>query len=485
MSPFAQLQPELVWKHFEALTRVRRPSGEEEQAVAYVKQWAQERGYGLDEDEVGNLIVRVPASKGRESASPVIIQGHLDMVCERDSDSPNDAFEGRLEIVREEDWITAVGTTLGADNGIGVAAGMAAADDPSVQHPVLELLMTIDEETGMTGARGLDASGLQGRMMLNLDSEDDELLFVGCAGGMDTRYSMPFERETPATGSVALRVTVSGLKGGHSGLDIARNRMNAIHALARALRRGGEAADFALSHFEGGKMRNAIPREAMAVVHVAQDRVDAFSIGLQTAADELREQFSGIDEGLEITVEATESSSGVFTGDSTPRLLAFLQAIPSGVISMSQDIAGLVESSTNLGVVRTQDEEIEAVSCSRSSVAPALRMILGQLESIAGLAGVEAKPHGGYPGWKPNLESRALATVKDAYQRLFEEEPAVTAIHAGLECGLIGERVPGMDMVSFGPAIRGAHSPDERVSIPSVQKFYRLLGTVLDDLSKD
>ena len=484
MSPLAELDPKLVWKHFEALTQVRRPSGQEQEAVAYVKNWAQEKGFDWVEDGVGNLVVRVPARKGCDAAPTVVLQGHLDMVCERDSDSPNDAFEGRLEVVREGDWITAAGTTLGADNGIGVAAGMAAAEDPAFTHGPLELLMTIDEETGMTGARGLDTSGLKGRTMLNLDSEDDDLLFVGCAGGMDTRYRMPFTRIPAAAGSAALRVSVAGLKGGHSGLDIVRNRLNAIQALARVLQRGGEAVDFELVDFEGGKMRNAIPREAMAVVRIPASREDAFGLAIQTAADEMRAQFAGIDDGLVVTVEECEAGEEVLAAVDTERLLAFLRAIPSGVIAMSQDIEGLVETSTNLGVVGIEGDVVEAVSCTRSSVAPALRMVLGQLEAIAQLAGVEAKQHGGYPGWKPDLQSKALATVKAAYTRLFKEEPAVTAIHAGLECGLIGERVPGMDMVSFGPAIRGAHSPDERVSIPSVQKFYRLLGTVLQDLSE-
>ncbi len=477
--PFEGIEPAYLWKHFEALTQLRRPSGEEEEAVAYVTRWAQEHAFPFVKDKAGNVVVKVPASKGCETAATVVLQGHLDMVCERNADSPYDAREGRLHVVREGDWITADGTTLGADNGIGVAAALAAAEDPGVKHPPLELLLTIDEETGMTGARELEPEHLEGRLMLNLDSEEDDLLFVGCSGGMDTRFRLAFETADAPSSTVFRRLSLSGLKGGHSGLDINHNRMNAIAALARILDNAG--IPLRLASIDGGKMRNAIPREAEAVVSLAAADVDAFGRSVEATVAELKEQFAGLDDGLVVEVKE-EQPRPVMDEELSRRLIRFLRALPSGVIAMSQDIEGLVETSTNLGVVHTAEGQVEAVSCSRSSVGPALRMVTGQLNAIAALAGVEAQEEGGYPGWKPNLDSKALKVVRQSYEDLFGDEPQVTAIHAGLECGLLGEKVKGMDMVSFGPTIRGAHSPDEKVSIPSTQKFYRLLSTVLERL---
>jgi len=477
--PFEGLQPSYLWKHFEALTQLRRPSGEEEEAVKYVSQWAKKHSFEILHDQAGNLVVKVPASEGCENAATVVLQGHLDMVCERNSDSPYDAREGRLHVVREGDWITADGTTLGADNGIGVAAGLAAAEDPQVKHPPLELLLTIDEETGMTGARGLSVENLKGRLMLNLDSEDDGLLFVGCSGGMDTRYRMDLHRKDAPAGHRFVRLALSGLKGGHSGLDINQNRMNAVAVLARILDDAEAQVDWLLAEFEGGKMRNAIPREASALIAIASADEKAFADSVEKTTGELKRQFAGLDDGLTVDVVGEGAAHPVLDKEEGQRLVRFLRALPSGVIAMSQDIEGLVETSTNLGVVHTEAGFVEAVSCSRSSVGEALRMVVGQLNAIAALAEVEAEEQGGYPGWKPNLDSKALHVVKESYEELFGQAPKVTAIHAGLECGLIGERVPGMDMVSFGPTIRGAHSPDEQLDIPSSQKFYRLLVAVL------
>jgi dipeptidase D len=485
--PFAGLEPALLWQHFAAFTRIPRPSGQEQAISDHVTSWAEKAGYEVRRDGSGNLCVVVPASPGREQAPVVVIQGHLDMVCERNSDSPYDAEKDPLHVVREGDWLTAEGTTLGSDNGIGVAAGMAVADDESVPHGPLELLMTLDEETGMTGAMTLDPELVRGRIMLNLDSEEDGVLFVGCAGGTDTRTVFTPEREAPPAGTKPFVVSVSGLKGGHSGLDIAKNHQNAIHALARVLEGAGARAPFRLSSFDGGSKRNAIPREARAVVFLAPDAEAGFREGAEQVRATLVEQFQGVDDGLVVKVEPADGAApdAAFTAASGERLLALLRALPSGVLAMSQDIEGLVETSTNLGVATSQDDgRVELISCTRSSVAPALRGALDQLQSVARLAGAGATEHGAYPGWKPNMASTALAKTKQAYVRLFGNEPEVTAIHAGLECGLIGERMPGMDMISFGPDIRGAHSPDERVHIPSVARFWQLLGAVLDDLSR-
>lgn len=482
-SPFAGLQPARVFEHFEALTRCRRPSGEEEEAAAYVEGWARERGFPVERDTVGNRVIRVAATPGRENAPPVLLQGHLDMVCERNSDSPYDAAEGRLHVVREGDWITAEGTTLGADNGIGVACAMGAAEDSALEHGPLELLFTIDEETGLTGAKELDTRLIQARTMLNLDTEEDEILYVGCAGGTDTRVRLPLRRETVS--GPRLRVSVRGLLGGHSGGDIHRDRLNAIHALVRLLQRAARGArSLRLVGIEGGSKRNAIPREASAVVALSEDEVTAFMTAVEGGVAELREGWGGREPGLAVAQAEVENGLAPCDGESTTRVLHLLRGLPSGVVALSQDIEGLVETSTNLGVVTTQEDTVDIVTCSRSSVPAAMRGVLDAIRSVAELAGAEAHEHGDYPGWKPNLDSAVLATTTAAYARLFGAPPDVTAIHAGLECGLIGERVPGMDMVSFGPTILGAHSPDERVSVASVQKVYRLLGEVLKDLSE-
>ncbi len=481
--PFAGLAPGALWKHFAAFTRIPRPSGQEQQMAEYVRSWARERGFEVASDAVGNLCVHVPASPGRENAPPVILQGHLDMVCERNADSPYDPEKGNIHVVRDGDWIRSEGTTLGADNGIGVASAMAVAEDATIAHGPLDLLMTIDEETGMTGAQGLDPKILRGRIMLNLDSEDDNVLFVGCAGGGDLKVTFEAARAAVPAGNVGLAVSVKGLQGGHSGLDINRNRMNALHALVRlVLDAAGDAAPLVVS-LQGGSKRNAIPREASLTLLLPNAAVASFRTRLDEGKAALLYQFKGLDDGLEVHV-ADAAPARAFGADDSRRLLDLVRAIPTGVIAMSQDIPGLVETSTNLGVITTSGDEVVLLCLCRSSVMPALHDLLEAHKGLARLAGVKVEYLGGYPGWKPDLSSRALAVTKQAYKRLHGEEPGVTAIHAGLECGLIGERVPGMDMVSFGPVLVGVHAPGERVSISSTQKFWKLLGAVLDDLSK-
>ena len=340
--------------------------------------------------------------------------------------------------------------------------------------------MTIDEETGMTGAQGLDGSLLKGRIMLNLDSEEDTALFVGCAGGGDLRFQ--FEGTRAKVEGTALAVKVEGLQGGHSGIDINNNRANAIHTLVRLVQEGAKVSPVCLASIAGGSKRNAIPREAHAVVVVPADKEAAFRAALKTLVEDLRFQFKGLDDGLDVKVEAASASDAFGVADSA-RLLDFLRAMPSGVVAMSKDLAGLVESSTNLGVVSTKGNEVEILTLARSSVMPALRDMLDAQTGLARLAGIKSEYLGGYPGWKPNMESKVLDVTRKAYARLFGHEAGITAIHAGLECGLIGERIHGMDMVSFGPLLVGVHAPNEKVSIPSAQKFWKLLGAVLDDLS--
>ncbi len=478
---FAGLEPAALWRHFAALTRIPRPSGHEQRAIDHVCQWARAHGFGTRRDAAGNLCVRVPATHGREAAAPLVLQAHLDMVCERNADSPNDPEQGRIQVVREGEWLRSEGTTLGADNGIGIAAAMAVAEDRSLRHGPLELLMTVDEEAGMSGAQGLDPALLTGRTLINLDSEDDRLVFVGCAGGGDVKLTFRARRVELPRELQPLRLRVRGLQGGHSGIDIHRNRLNAIHALARLVQQGAADAPLRLAAIDGGNKRNAIPREAGATLCVAD--AEAFRRQLAAATATLREQFRGRDDGLDVVVESAGATADAWGEAESRRLLDLLRAMPSGVVSMSPDIPGLVETSTNLGVVRTQGEAAEILVLARSSVAAALAGLIDAHRSLARLAGAECAHLGGYPGWQPDLGSRALAVTRRAYARLHGHEPQVTAVHAGLECGLIGQRVPGIDMVSFGPTLEGVHAPGERVHIASVGRFWRLLGAVLADLA--
>ncbi len=479
------LEPARLFHHFERFTQIPRPSGHEGAIVDYVLSWAADCGFEAVRDEVGNVCVRVPATPGREDAATVVLQGHLDMVCERNSDSPYDAETGPLKLRVGDGWLTAEGTTLGADNGVGVCAAMAVAEDPTVAHGPLELLMTIDEEAGMTGAMGLERGFLRGRTLVNLDSEEDGQLFVGCSGGCDTNVELAFSREARESDAAVFELRISGLRGGHSGLDIHRNRINANHALARVLCQLLPGGGLQLLSFEGGTKRNAIPREARAAVAVAEERVDALRAEIDALVAEMKVQHQGCDDSVTMTLQPCEADDHPLpiVAQDALRAMQMILAIPSGVISMSQDVAGLVETSTNLGVVRSHGDRLTTLSCTRSSVRAALVATLDRIDAVVRLAGAQSTRQGEYPGWKPNLESPVLAVVREVAQEVTGRQPEVCAIHAGLECGLLGERIPGLDMVSFGPEIRGAHSPDEKLDLESTLRFWKLLVAVLDRLS--
>jgi dipeptidase D len=478
------LSPRSVWGHFAALAAIPRPSGHEERAVAFVTAVGQSIGVEPTRDARGNLVLRVPATPGREGAKPVILQTHLDMVCEKNRDVVHDFDRDPIRPRLDGSWVTATGTTLGADNGIGVAAALAAATDPEVKHGPLELLFTLDEETGLTGAKELDPQLLSGRMLLNLDSEEDGVIFVGCAGGEDTLIDVKPAYRSAAFRDSALRLEVSGLRGGHSGLNIVENRGNALKLVARVLSALiEEGVSFDLASITGGSKHNAIPREAEAIVVPdpnAKAKLDAITAKALAA---FRVELAKIDEGLMISWSPAPDPARVLAIADRDRLVQLLLALPHGVLAMSPDIPGLVETSSNLAVVKEEDGKIRVVTSSRSSVAPSLAYVLAQVRSVAALAGAKVTLKDGYPGWKPDLDSKALAVVRQVYREKWEKEPHVTAIHAGLECGLLGEKIPGLDMVSFGPQIEGAHSPDERVNVESVGRFWGALKTVLDRLS--
>ncbi|HEX9636997.1 MAG TPA: aminoacyl-histidine dipeptidase [Acidobacteriota bacterium] len=484
----AKLEPKPVWSQFSRILEIPRPSKHEERIAAHVLEVAKRHKVTADRDGAGNIVLRVPASAGHEKAPITVLQSHLDMVCEKNRGTEHDFMKDPIRPRIEGDYLYATGTTLGADNGIGVAAALALLDAPKLVHGPLELLFTLDEETGLTGAKNLSPKLLHGKRMINLDSEEDGYLYVGCAGGCDTRLTMrPAWSKAPA-GSKGWRLTVSGLRGGHSGVQIHENRGNAIKVLARLLREAQrQGARFGLAAISGGGKHNAIPREASADLSAAADHKKKLDQVLHTMRPKLKVEFEGIDDGLKLELAALGGApSKVLSADSRDRLLRLLEALPHGVLGMSQAVPGMVETSNNLAVV-TQDEgksgTLTVWTSSRSSVAPILESLTAQIRAAGELAEFEAQVGDHYPGWKPNPKSPILGVAKKVYKELFKKEPTVTAIHAGLECGLIGEIYPEMDMVSMGPQIEAPHSPDERVRISSVQNFWTYLGGVLAALA--
>jgi len=483
-SPLLSLEPRLVWQHFDAIRRVPRPSKHEEKIRAHVRAWAEARGFAVKEDAAGNLVVQVPATPGHEHAPTVVLQGHLDMVAEKNADVNFDFSKDPIQVRIVDDYVYATGTTLGADNGIGVAAAMAIAEDPEAVHGPLELLFTVDEETGLTGAMKLDPTLVSGRTLLNLDTEEDGAFYIGCAGGADAHTVFTMTLESVPQGHVALAVKVRGLRGGHSGVDIHENRGNALKFLARLLAAPSRkvSPDLRIAAINGGSKHNAIPREADAVITVPASQLEAVKQAIFEMAGVLREEFGEIDPGQKVEVEDTTTSQ-VFAAADGNRLLDALLACPHGVLAMSRAVPGLVETSNNLAVVTTEGNQVKVVTSSRSSVMPSLRATLQQVEACFRLAGAAVEVHDGYPGWKPNPNSKVLQLAKEVFRREFGREPEVKAIHAGLECGLIGEKFPGMDMLSLGPQIESPHSPDERVKIPTVANFYRLLKAILREMA--
>jgi dipeptidase D len=482
-SVLRELEPRGCWAHFDALTKIARPSFHEEHAIEHVREWAVGHGFEVEADAARNLVVRVPATAGRESAPVVVLQGHLDMVCERLADSPNDPAEGRIELVRDGDWLTAEGTTLGADNGIGIAAMMALAEDESLPHGPLELLMTVIEEVGGEdeGASGLDPALVSGSTLLNLDSEEDGKLTVGSASSTDTEIRVERPGEACEAGAATVSVMVSGGLGGHSGTDIARGRSNAIKALGYVLREAFAVAPFRLVSLSGGKSWNAIPREAVAVCSVPQDHETAFTAGVDAAASTIREIYAKTDPAVEVAVVRSADAAEAWTEEGSKALLDLVAVVPSGPLAMSPDFEQLVETSTSLGEVATEGRTLILHSLSRSSNADA--EVLGGLAAAAQLAGGSLEVGQSDPGWQPDLDSPALAVSRRVYEELFGEAPVVTAVHAWLETAVIGARAPGLDMVSIGPQIEAPHSPDERVSIPTVERFWQLLVGIVAELS--
>jgi dipeptidase D len=476
MSALAELEPREVWARFDELTRIARPPKHEDAAREHVLGRARERGFETAVDAEGNVVVRVPASPGRESAPTVVLQSHLDMVCEREPWSEYDPRAGRILVEVEGDWVVAPETTLGADNGIGVAAALAVAEDPAVEHGPLELLFTVSEEQGLDGAKALDPSLVAGRLLLNLDGTSDTSLTIGCAGSIHTFTRLRLPLEPVPEGWTMLEVSVSGARGGHSGGDIAKGRVNAIKALGRAL----GSTRLRLARLEGGVSRNALPREARAVVAVEDEQ--AFREAAEGAMAAIREQYAGTDGAIAVAIEriATEDAAGE---DASARALDLLAALPSGVLAMSPDVPEAVETSCSLNVAGTDEAVLTLASMTRSANAQALEDVVASIEAAARLAGADVELKRSYPPWRPDRDSDLLATARATFERLSGVEPGLEIVHGGLECAVLGDKLPGVQMLALGPEVVGPHAPGERLSIPATQRFYRLLGALLDDLS--
>jgi len=483
MSSYDKLQPRAVWEIFARMSAIPRGSGNEAAVQSMFKAWAAERGLACKEDKVGNLLISIPATKGREKAAPVLVQGHVDMVCEKNAATKHDFEKDPIKLQVQGDWVSADGTTLGADNGIGVAMGLALADE-KVAHGPIEVLLTIDEERGLTGAAGVQAGWFSAKTMINLDSEEDGAIFMGCAGGRDSVLTLKLRGGKAPKGWVGRKVAIKGLKGGHSGLDIHTGRGNANKLLARALRAAAAELDVRVSEINGGMLRNAIPREAEARVLVKDADARRFKQLVDGCLKQaLSTEMQDSDPGLEWRVGAAKVEKAWTVAD-TGRLLDLIVAVPDGVLGMSRAIADLVETSSNLGVVKTDGNKVRLTCCSRSSVMSQLAHLVDQHRAIGVLAGAEVRQPEGYPAWQPNPKSPLLAVTVAEYKRLFKAEPELKAIHAGLECGLLLENYPQLDIVSFGPNITGAHSPDEKVQVSSVQKIWTLFVAVIEKLAK-
>jgi len=476
------LDPRTLWEVFYDLTQIPRPSKSEAGAIAYVKQFGENLGLETIVDKTGNVIIKKPATPGFENRKGVILQGHLDMVPQKDNDSKHDFEKDPIEAYIEGDWVTAKGTTLGADNGMGIAAGLAVMADNTLQHGLVEVLLTVDEETGMTGAFQLEKGLLDGKILMNLDSEDEGELYIGCAGGIDTSGQLSYSEENMPDGSVAFKLALTGLKGGHSGLDINTGRGNSNILLCRFLLFARAKFGLQLASIDGGSLRNAIPRDSYAVVCVPEKNKDAFLESVPGCEAVFKAELGSVETGLSFSAETTDLPGKVIDTGTVDRMVRAVFGLPNGVIRMSPDMPAVVETSSNLAIEKSGKGKIDMLCLVRSSVDSAKMALSESLQSVFELAGAEVTQSGSYPGWKPDVNSPILKTMKDVYNKNFGKVPEVKVIHAGLECGIIGNAYPGLDMISFGPTIRFPHSPDEKVHIESVKKYWDYLVLTLEEV---
>jgi len=482
-SPLEGLKPSLIWKYFDQILAIPHGSGNERALGDHLVSVAKSLKLEAKKDRVGNVLVRKRASSGREKAEGLILQGHMDMVCEKNSDVAHDFLKDAIRPQVKGDWVQASGTTLGADNGLGVAACLAVMEDASLVHGPLEFLFTVDEETGLTGARKIEKGFLKSKRMINLDSEEEGTFTIGCAGGADTEIIFPLARKKTVSKNLS-RLKLYGLRGGHSGIDIHQGCGNAIKLLTRMLWQAQREFRFSLVNLEGGNKRNAIPREAWADLAVDPACLRPLGAFFKKAFEKIRVEYKAVETEIKYSFGKSETPSAyALTADSQRAFLNGLLAIPHGVIAMHPEIIGLVETSTNLAIVHPRRSDVQIICSTRSSIASALEATRNVIRSVSELAGAKISQPEGYPGWMPDLQSPLLQTLKGVYEKTFGKQPEIKAVHAGLECGIIGEKYPGMDMISFGPTIKNPHSPDERAHIGSVEKFWRFLKTALDALA--
>ncbi len=478
-SNVAGLEPKSLWTAFAALNSVPRPSKKEARVTEFARKFGESLGLETLTDEVGNVLIRKPAARGLESRPTVVLQAHLDMVHQKNSGTDFDFDKEGIRMLVEGDWVRADGTTLGADNGIGVAAIMALLQSGDLPHPPLEALFTIDEETGMTGAKKLRGDWLRGRTLLNLDTEEDTELTIGCAGGVDVSTTASVTFESTPDGYSGMRFSVSGLTGGHSGMDIHLGRGNANKLMNRLLETASRQSGARLSSVDGGGLRNAIPRESVAIVALPDSSMKTLATEMQPLVDQIRQEYAVTDPDLKVELVAADTPAHVMTPSVQKGFLAVIDGVVSGIWRMSPSIAGLVQTSNNLARVMAGDFRIQIQCLTRSSVDSERDELARILLSVFSVLEGTSETAGEYPGWQPEPESDVVALMTKKYRELFAGDPHVAACHAGLECGIIGSHYPGMEMISFGPNIRGAHSPDEKVQISSVQKFWRFLTETL------
>ncbi|WP_298074514.1 aminoacyl-histidine dipeptidase [uncultured Bacteroides sp.] len=479
MKTILQLAPQNVWKHFYSLTQIPRPSGHVEKVTEFLVNFGKELGLESFVDEAGNVIIRKPATPGMENRKGVILQAHMDMVPQKNNDTVHDFTKDPIETYVDGDWVKAKGTTLGADNGLGVAAAMAVLEARDLKHGPLEVLITKDEETGMYGAFGLKEGTLKGDILLNLDSEDEGELYIGCAGGIDVTATLGYKEEAPAEGLVARKLTLKGLRGGHSGLEINQGRGNANKLLARVVHDLLLEFDCRLAGFGGGNMRNAIPREAHAVLLFNPEDMDGLNEYIQEYEAQLNDEYTAIESNISLKIEETGVPAVVVPEEIQDNMINVLMACQDGVMRMIPTVPDTVETSSNLAIVIIAGGKAEVRILARSSCDTMKDFLADSLAACFSMAGMKVEFGGAYSGWQPNVNSPILQAMKLSYKEQFGVEPAVKVIHAGLECGIIGATYKNLDMISFGPTLRSPHSPDERAYIPTVAKFYDFLVATL------
>ena len=481
-SEIRQLQPQSLWKHFVDLNAVPRPSKKEERVIQFMKDFGTQLGLETFEDDIRNVIIRKPATKGMENRKAIVLQSHLDMVHQKNNDTIFDFDKEGINMTIDGDWVRAKGTTLGADNGIGVATIMAILASNDIPHPAIDALFTIDEETGMTGALNLKGGILKGEILLNLDTEQDDEIDIGCAGGIDVTAKRSYQEENIPADHIGYTLTVSGLNGGHSGMDIHKGLGNANKLMIRILYAISRELNARVTSINGGSLRNAIPREIVSVVTIAKDSESQMATLISALSEEIKAEYITMEPGLNITMVSVAIPQKGMKADDQTRILNAIYTANNGVYRMSADIPDLVETSNNVARVLLENGELMIGCLTRSSVESSKMDLANALRAAFELAGCDVVFSGNYPGWTPNVHSPILKTMEGIYEKLFNEKPKVVACHAGLECGILGANYPGMDMISFGPTILGAHSPDERVSISSVQKYWKFVLEILKEI---